>query len=131
MLEFALITPALFLLCFGAMDLSRAFRGAMLMAGASRAAVHYASWGDSSADDTTGIINAAKTDAANPAGLTVAVDRFCTCALGGEQVPCEISCSAKAKYVKVTTRLPFKSILSLPGVAPAFNLTSVSHVRVK
>ena len=131
MLEFALVTPVLFLMCFGAMDLSRVFRSAMVSAAAARAGVHYASLGESSGEDTTGIISAAKNDGGNPAGMTVAVDRYCTCTLGGEQVPCEVSCSGKAKYVKVTARMPFQTVLSLPGVLSSFNLTSVSHVRVQ
>jgi Flp pilus assembly protein TadG len=131
MLEFALVMPVLFLLCFGAMDLSRVFRTAMVSSAAARAGVHYASLGESSGEDTTGIINAAKNDAANPAGMTVAVDRYCTCALGGEQVPCEISCSNKSKYVKVTARMPFTATLSLPGISSSFNMTTTSHVRVK
>lgn len=131
MLEFALVTPVLFLLCFGAMDFSRVYRSAMVSAAAARAGVHYASLGESSADDTDGIIAAAKRDASNPADVNVAVARYCTCALGGEQVACEVTCTGKAKYVRVTARVPFQTILRLPGVPSAFNLATGSHVRVQ
>lgn len=131
MLEFALVTPVLFLLCFGAMDFSRVYRSAMVSAAAARAGVHYASLSESSADDTTGIIKAANNDASSPADMTVAVERYCTCVLGGEQVPCDVSCSGRSKYVKVTARVPFKTTLALPGVPSTFNLSTQSHVRVK
>ena len=130
MLEFALVTPVLFLLCFGAMDLSRVYRSAMISAAAARAGVQYASSG-SAAEDTAGIIQAAKTDAGNTAGMTVSVDRYCACSIGGDPTSCTTTCSDKSKYVKVTARMPFKTMWSVPGMSSAFDLKSVSHVRVQ
>jgi Flp pilus assembly protein TadG len=131
MLELAMVTPVLMLLCYGAMDLSRVYRGALVAAGAARAGVHFASQSDSSGDDMAGIIAAAKQDAQNASNVTVAVEQYCTCALGGEAVSCTTTCSTKSKYVKVTAQVPFSATLSLPGVPSSFNVKSVSHVRVQ
>ena len=139
MLEFALVTPTLLLLCFGAMDLSRAFRSAMISAAAARAGVHYASSSEAASENTPGIVAAATQDAgiaagtddSDSSGIRVGVERYCTCAIGAATVPCEVSCTNKSKYVKVTTAIPFEATVKLPGLSPMHYLRSTSHVRVK
>jgi Flp pilus assembly protein TadG len=130
MLELALVTPALLLLCFGGIELSRAFRGASVTAAASRAGIHYASLSDAKANDTAGIVGAAKADADNDPDLDVSVSH-CTCSVGGPEVSCTTSCANQSKYVKVTAAFPFEPVVKFPGLASVLTLNSVSHLRVK
>ena len=131
MLEFALATPVLMLLCFGAIDTTRMFRTAMVSASAARAGILYATSSSSAADDSTGIVNAAKQDAENREDRVVTVERYCTCSTGGDAVACTASCGSQSEYVKVTSRVPFRPTVALPGVPSELDMTSISHMRIR
>src|SRR5688572_6725555 len=116
-LEMAVITPALLLLVVGAMDVSRAFRTAMVTASASREGIHYASRNTTTSDDIAGIQNAAKADASNMQGLNVVASHYCTCSLGGTEAPCNSTCTGLMRYVKVRSTYAFTPMLKIPGLA--------------
>lgn len=128
MLEFALTAPALFLLVFGAMDLSRVFRSAMNVAAASRAGLHYASSGVVAMDDTAGISQAVAAESG--AAVSVSVSHYCTCSIGGSEEACTAACPSP-RYVRVSARQRFEPVLKVPGMSPSFTLTSVSRMRIE
>jgi hypothetical protein len=67
-----------------------------------------------------GIRTAAQKDAYGNTSLGVDSRRFCTCQIGGGEIPCNASCGATVPqiYVEVQTSLPLETVLtyaSLPN----------------
>jgi Flp pilus assembly protein TadG len=130
-LEFALVMPLFLLFCMAAVDLGAVFRMAMTITSANRAGLQYAGKNSTTAADTTGIANAAKAEAASPAGLSVTSSQFCTCSLGGAQVPCTNSCTGKITYVQVTTTMTYTPVVSWPLVPQPLTAMSSGAIRVQ
>lgn len=130
-LEFGLLAPLMLLISFSAVDLSRAFHLAMVVSSAARAGLHYASTSEANAANDVGIQTAALRDGSNRTGLQAAVDRFCTCSVGGEHVTCTTTCTGRAEYVQVQVSIPFETVMEIEGLTPSLTIRDRAVIRVK
>lgn len=127
LLEFALVVPLFLLICLAGIDFARVFATAMVINGANRVGLQYAS---QNPGNTNGIANAVTADAAL-AGLTVSSAQYCACSAGGAPVVCTSSCSGKMTYAQVTTTLPFKTVAAWPGVPDNLTFSISGTIRVQ
>lgn len=133
MVELAVAFPVLCLLLFGTIDFGRVFYSSLRVASAARAGVQYGSISRVRSYDIDGMRQAALSDGANVAGLTVTAAQECRC-----QDNSVIACTSgtcpsgfKGVYVRVTASAPFSTVVSYPGIPSRIQLTSRAMMRVR
>lgn len=131
LIEFGIAAPVLLLISLSAVDIARAFQLGMTVASAARSGLHFASRSEANAADDAGIKSAALRDGQNVTGLQADVNRFCTCALGGERLSCNTVCTERAQYVEIDARAPFETIMQFDGVLPSITIRNKTVVRVE
>jgi Flp pilus assembly protein TadG len=95
LVEFAIFTPLLLLMCFGAMDFSRVVYAGVAVANAARAGVQYGALTPGNSGDKPGMAQAALDDAANQglSSMTANARNYCTCAGSSAEVACTTTCA--------------------------------------
>ena len=133
MLEFALVSSVLTMLLFGAMDYGRIFGAAEQTANAANAGAAFAGLSVANSGNLTAITNAARADAPEVTGMNVSSDSFCTCTFGGAPINCSLSCfsGTKRTYVRVSTALPFQTLLQYPLLPGSTTLRASAIVRIQ
>jgi Flp pilus assembly protein TadG len=129
--ETALVLPFLMLLLAGAFDFGRAYYVAMEVSSAATAGAEY---GIQNVTNLTGMVNAAKLDAADLTHLHATATYGCECSDGSlASVSCvspPTSCTyTVVNYVQVTTTANFKSTITYPGVPATIPLSTTVRVR--
>lgn len=130
--ECAVIIPLLCLLLFGLIDFGRAYYLSIEVTNAAYAGALY---GSVNADDTTGMQNAAITDAADVSNMTATASYGCECSDGSKQSPnctstpsCPTNTSV-VNYVTVTTSANYKPIIHWPGIPSPMALAGTATLR--
>ena len=130
-IEFAIVLPMMLLLVFGIIEIGRYAYFSIAVSNAARAGVQYGAQNMVTADDSTGMQNAALGDAYGISGLTATATHTCSCS-DGTASTCQASdCSSSHRltYVKVTTSGTFQSLLHFPGVPSSFSISSTAVMR--
>lgn len=119
--EFAMITPLLFLMLALAADFGRAFTAYITISSAAREGAAYGAASLTNADDTAGIKAAAMADAPNIWGVapTVSVSNAKT------QLD-----TWKYRYVEVTVNYTFSPIMRVPPIPNSVSMTRKVRMRV-
>jgi Flp pilus assembly protein TadG len=119
MLEFALVAPVLIFLLIGLIEVGRYTYFGILAANAARAGVQYGAQDLYTAQDKTGMTNAALGDGQNLSN-------------GALVVSCGLSSPAAGTvyYVKVTVTGTFKSLLNYPGIPTNVPVSGSAMMRV-
>ena len=131
-IETAILVPAMLMLCCATMDFARVVYAGIEIASAARAGVQYGALTPGNSGDTSGMVQAAKTDAADLGStVTASASNFCTCS--GATVPCTSTCSGVAPegYVSVTANYTFNTALPYPGLPQTVSLSRTAKMRVQ
>ena len=133
MLEFALVSAVLTMVLFGVMDYGRIFGAAEQTANAANAGAAFAALSVANSGNLTAITNAARADAPEATGMTVTTSSFCTCTFGGDPMSCSSSCvsGSKRAYVRVSTALPFQTLIQYPHLPGSTTLRASAIVRIQ
>jgi Flp pilus assembly protein TadG len=131
MLEAGLITPVLFLLLSGVVDLGRAFYFADIAANAARAGSQYGILSSTNAGNTAGMELAARAEAPGlPAAvLAVSPSFYCQDSAGAPLV-CKDNPSAE-EYVQVNTTITYDLVIPWPGITNPLKIWGSSVMRVQ
>ena len=136
MVEFALTTPVVLVMAFGAGDLARIFVEAAVLAGASKAGVVYGFRSHHQSGDYAGMQAAAASDSTDVHGVSATSDRVCDCPdapgvwLDCSQALCT-SYGAPRVYVRTRTTKQFETLASYPGVTKSTTIAGESLLRVQ
>jgi Flp pilus assembly protein TadG len=133
LVELAIAVPILMLLLLAAADMGRVFYFWIAVNSAARAGAQYGSQSVITAADTAGMTAAARTDAANMAGLSVTASQ-CTCAGSSVVSACPASyCtdSPSATYVEVDTQAPFHTVTVYPGIPSSITVRGKAIMQVQ
>ena len=131
-IETAILVPAMLMLCCGTMDFARVVYAGIEIASAARAGVQYGALTPGNSGDTSGMVQAALTDAADLGStVTASASNFCTCS--GSTVSCSSTCSGVAPegYVSVTANYTFNTALAYPGLPQTVSLSRTAKMRVQ
>ena len=131
-METALLLPVMLLLCCGTMDFARVVYAGIEIASAAGAGVQFGALTPGNSGNTSGMIQAALTDAADlGSSVTASASNFCTCS--GSTVDCSTTCNGTAPsgYVSVTTNYTFSSVIAYPGVPQTVSLSRTARMRVQ
>jgi len=131
-IETAILIPALLMLSCGIMDFARVVYAGVEIASAARAGVQYGALTPGNSGNTSGMVQAALTDAADLGpSVTATASNFCTCT--GATVPCSSPCGATepAGYVSVTANYTFHTALTYPGLPQTVLLSRTAKMRVQ
>ncbi len=131
-IETAILLPAMLMLCCGTMDFARIMYAGTEIASAARAGVQYGALTPGNSGDTTGMTQAALSDAADlGSGVTASASNFCTCS--GSTVACSSTCSGSQPngYVSVTANYTFTTTLPYPGLPRTIALSRTAKMRVQ
>ena len=131
LLEMAFLVPVLMLLLVAVIDFGRAYYLTIELANAAEAGALY---GANNPGDTTGMQNAATTDAPDVPGITATATMGCECSDGtSAQSPCPATaptCSVNVvNFVQVTTTATYNTLFHYPGIPSSFALTGKSKMR--
>ena len=127
MVEFAVVLPMLMFLLLGIVDVSRYAYCGLLASNAARAAAQYGAQNMITADDITGMQNAAYNDAQGLSGLRATATPICK--VNGVVSPCS-SANAVA-YVQVVTTGLYQPLVSYPGIPSSVTVTANATIRVE
>ncbi len=111
--------PLLMMLLFGAGDFARAFYAAVTLTNAASVGAMFGTRSVGAASDVAGITLAAKNDAQNLLGMTVAATKYCKCPDGSSIACSSTSCAGGVKsllYCSVTTQYSFRTMAPYPGI---------------
>lgn len=126
--EFAVALPALIMLVIGLIEIGRYGYLALLCTHAARAGVEYGAQNVSTADDSTGISNAALKDAGN-SGFVVSTTH--SCAENNSTVACAGQpANGEVYYLQVKVTGTFHSLFNYPGIPSSVSLSSTSQMRL-
>ena len=131
-IETALLFPMMLLLCCGTMDFARVVYAGIEIAGAARAGVQFGALTPGNSGNTSGMTQAALTEAADlGSSVTASASNFCTCS--GSTVGCSTTCNGAAPdgYVSVTANYTFNSAIPYPGVPQTISLSRTAKMRVQ
>ena len=131
-IETAILVPAMLMLCCGTMDFARVVYAGIEIASAARAGVQYGALTPGNSGDTSGMVQAALTDAADLGStVTASASNFCTCS--GSTVSCSSTCSGVAPegYVSVTANYTFSTTIPYPGLPQTVALSRSAKMRVQ
>lgn len=133
LIEFAMVAPLLVLLFVGIVDIGRSMYFGILAANAARAGASYGSQSDQTAQDTTGMQNAATTDAAGVTWTAPTAKPLCSVS-GGTPAPCTFSSSGPpvntVYYVEVIVNGSFNTLIHYPGFPTSIPVSGTSVMRV-
>jgi Flp pilus assembly protein TadG len=136
MVEFALVAPVLIFLLIGLIEVGRYTYFGILAANAARAGVQYGAQSLYTAQDITGMTNAAVGDAQNLPNWTASnggITANYLCSQNGSVAsPCVTATPAAGTvyYVKVTVTGTFKSLLNYPGIPNGVPISASAMMRV-
>lgn len=133
MLELALFSTLLFLLCFGVADFARIFHSSEIVAGAARAGAQFGLVSAQDSADLMGMQRAAQNNAPAGSGLTAAAVRYCQCPGSTERVSCTAACNtgrAPNGYVQVDTEMAFETLVHWPTLPGSTTLKGKAILRV-
>ena len=131
-IETAILVPAMLLLCCGTMDFARVVYAGIEIASAARAGVQYGALTPGNSGNTSGMTQAALTDAADLGStVTASASNFCACS--GATVDCTSICNGAVPdgYVSVTANYTFNSSIPYPGVPQTVVLSRTAKMRVQ
>jgi Flp pilus assembly protein TadG len=132
--EFALLTPILFVMLIGAVDIGRYTHFRMLLGNSAHAGAEYGSLNVSTVMDNTGITSAATNDAPTISGINITPGYGCVCADGtGTTSVCTTTmCSSSHRllYVTVVAKATFKPLFNYPFIGTAVPVTQTATQQV-
>ena len=131
-IETAILLPTMLLLCCATMDFARVVYAGIEIASAARAGVQYGALTPGNSGDTSGMTQAALTDAADlGSSVTASASNFCTCS--GSTVACSSVCNGATPdgYVSVTANYTFTPALPYPGLPQTLALSRTAKMRVQ
>ena len=130
LLEMALVLPILLLLLMGILDIGRYAEFSILMANAAHAGAQYGAQSVVNAADSTGIANAAVSDAQSALTASGVSSSACVCNNPGVGTTCTFPCSSGAAltYVQVTTTGTFHSLFGYVGLTSSVSKTANMRV---
>jgi hypothetical protein len=129
--ELAMAVPILAMLLVGVIDVAMGFQAKLRLESAARAGAQYAITLGAT-EDTAGITQAARDDAADPV-LDVVPQYVCRC-LNGTTIPCTANCAGgevPLKYAVVTVNGNYTPLFNYPGLPAAMALTADAQIRVR
>ena len=135
LVEFVLIVSLLVILLLGAIEIGRAAYYAIAVTNASRAAVQFGAQNYATADNTTGIKQAAVDDFGSPMlSLDNVTRSFFYTWEDGTPADCggADDCSGHLinRYLKVTTQLQLMPLIGFPGLPASFVLSGEADMRI-
>jgi Flp pilus assembly protein TadG len=133
MTELTLAVPVLALLLVASADFARVFYFSIAVNNAARAGAQYGSQSIVTADDVTGMKNAATQDSPDLPSLT-ATARQCTCGTGTSVAACGSSyCTTNptGNYVEVDTSMTFNTTITYPGIPSSVALAGKAIMLVQ
>ena len=133
LVELALSLPVLLIMLLGAAEFARLAYASIAVVNAAHSAAVYASSSHAALSDSTGITNAAGTDAGNLTGSNAvqvtSVTSACSCSNTGvspsscnDNSTCFNAHAAMITTVTVQTRSTFAPVIRIPGSRTTFNL---------
>lgn len=125
--EFAVLLPFLAFLLVGLIDFGRYTYCGILAANAARAGVQYGAQNLQTAEDTTGIKNAALKDAQNLPNLQASPSPYCLSA--GAVAAC--TTSGAVPYLKVVASGTFTPLIKYPGLPNQIIVTGSAIERIE
>lgn len=130
---YRVVSAVLITILFGVMDYGRIFGAAERSANAANAGAAFAALSVANTGNLTAITNAARANAPDATAMTVSSTSFCTCTLGGAAINCSTSCATGSKrtYVRVSTALPFQTLVQYPLLPGSTTLRSSATVRIQ
>jgi Flp pilus assembly protein TadG len=135
LIETVILFPVLLLLCTGTMDFARVVYAGIEVANAARAGVQFGALTPGNSGNTSGMVQAAKQDAADlgVSGLTATARNFCECVGGTGEVDCSsTTCgTTPSGYVSVTASYTFNTLAPWPGLPHSVALTRTAKMRVQ
>jgi Flp pilus assembly protein TadG len=136
--ELAVLLPILIMVLLGGVDFGRAFFQAVAVRNAAAAAAQYAVYRASNTKDTAGIEQVALNELSDTAAgepITVAVQRFCTCANGSsvdcDSGTCDSTSGPRRTYIRVRVAQPFVTLFDYPGVPHTLPLAQEVYMRAR
>jgi Flp pilus assembly protein TadG len=133
LVEFAIVAPVLIFLLIGTIEVSRYAYYSILAANAARAGVQYGAQSTTTALDSTGITNAARSDGQNLAAWAITPSHLCSVS-GAAPSQCTISTSSPPTntiyYVQVQVTGTFRSLMNYPGIPNNVPVTGSAIMRV-
>ncbi len=141
MVEFALTTPLLLMLCAGAGDFARLFFSAISLKSGSAVGAVYGSQVAARSGDVYGMTTRALADADDASrfnAVTATVGQVCVCpgqtafACGDYQTTtCPAGYGDARAYVRVTTEQDFTPLTPFPGIPATVNIDQGTWMRVR
>ena len=134
MVEFALLTPLIFLMMVGAADFARIFFNAIAVANASGAGSIYGAMSPTRAGDYSTIQALAEDDAADLQAPTATATVYCECPAGNEVNCIDGDCGAYGQpraYSVTEVEQNFELVLPWPGLPDQFAINRRSLVRIQ
>ena len=131
-IETAILIPAMLLLCCGTMDFARVVYAGIEIASAARTGVQYGALTPGNSGNTSGMAQAAMTDAADLGStVTASASNFCACS--GSTVDCTSTCGGATPdgYVSVTANYTFTPLIPYPGLPQSVLLSRTAKMRVQ
>lgn len=130
--ELAFSIPLLIVLLLAVIEAGRISLVALQLSSAARAGVQYGAQNLTTINDSVGMQNAAKADAASLAGFVATASHYCQCSDGSASTCLSTDCtgSHRLAYVKVSTSASYTPCISWPGMPVAMTLTGQAIMRV-
>jgi len=133
-MELALATPMLALLMCGGFDFGRAIYEQHRLTTAAEAGIQFATAASSNLSNSSGIIAAARADAADTTNSLTVTTGSCTCPTGATLCSTTATCTGSTvtgTYQKVTVSESYSTVMTYGFVSNPFTLTANSMVRVQ
>ncbi len=125
LIECALVIPVLTILLVGAVELAQVTRAAIAVSDAAKAGAQYGAQSGFTAQDSTGIANAASTSAS---GLTLSTTSSyaCSCSDGSASTCLNTDCpnAHMEESITVKTQATLTPAIHLPGLPASFKVSS-------
>jgi len=137
LVELALSMPMLTIMLLGSTEFARLAYASIEVANGAHAAAIYASYSQAASSDTTGIGNAANSDAANLVGggaiSVTSVSTACSCADTSftpancsDNATCINNNTSMVTTVTVQTQAEYSPVIRIPGTATSYTLQATS-----
>lgn len=149
MVEFALVLPALVLLCMAAGDFGRLYFHALTVVNAASSAVHWGSLDSGFAAQSAEMEDRAVKDASNLTGVTATSSMFCDCppaavddfttdptpvdcSLAGVEGTCTDGAYGLPRvYVRTDVKQTFNTVGPYPGIPHSSEVSRSAYMRVQ
>ena len=133
LVEFALVLPLLLLLLIGAIEIGRAAFYSIAVTNAARSAVQYGAQSPVTANDNTGIKQAALNDAPMLSPADITMSKHCECPDGSAAPNCQATDCSDGRfipYLQVNTQMQLTPLVGFPGLPPTFSLNGEAIMRI-